>query len=116
MVCEIRPGVTPMTLLMDAILGLVVLEALALALYHRVTGGGIAPRRYLANLAAGFALLLAARLALGGAPSWQLAACLLASLCAHLLDFAGRWDRAATHQKRRTQMDPPFRSDRDTPR
>ncbi len=83
-----------MIVLMDGILGLVLVEALALALYHRATGGGLAPRRYLANLAAGFALLLTARLALGGAPTWQLAACLLASLCAHLLDIAGRWDRA----------------------
>jgi hypothetical protein len=80
-----------MRLLMDAILGLVVVEALALALYHRMTGAGIAPLRYLANLVAGFALLLAARLALSSAPDWQLATCLLASLCAHLLDFAGRW-------------------------
>ena len=85
-----------MRLLMDAILGLVVVEALALALYHRVTGGGIAPRRYLANLMAGFALLLTARLALGGAADWQLAACLLASLCAHLLDFSGRWTAPGT--------------------
>jgi hypothetical protein len=82
-----------MGLLMDAILGLVVVEAIALALYHRWTGGGIAPRHYLANLAAGFALLLAARLALAGGPAWQLAACLLASLFAHVSDFAGRWRR-----------------------
>ncbi|WP_158807569.1 hypothetical protein [Beijerinckia sp. L45] len=84
-----------MIVLMDGILGLVFVEALALALYHRTTGRGIAPQRYLANLSAGFALLLTARLALGGAPAWQLALCLLASLCAHLLDFAGRWDQAA---------------------
>ena len=79
--------------LMDGILGLVIVEALTLALYHRATGSGIAPRRYLANLMAGFALLLAARLALGDAPAWQLAGCLLLSLGAHVIDLAGRWAR-----------------------
>jgi len=83
-----------MSALIDAILGLVIVEAVALGLYHRITGRGIAPRHYIANLAAGFALLLATRLAVSGAPVWQLAACLLASLCAHLLDFAGRWTPA----------------------
>jgi hypothetical protein len=80
-----------MATLMTAILGLVFVEALALLWYHRATGRGVAPRALIANLAAGFFLLLAARLALGAAPDWALAACLLASLCAHLTDLAARW-------------------------
>ncbi len=80
-----------MVVLMDAILGLIVIEACGLMLYHRLTGHGPAPRAYLANIAAGFFLLLTARLAAGAASSWLLLVCLFAALCAHLTDLVGRW-------------------------
>ena len=82
-----------MSALMDAILGLVVVEALVLAFFRARTGGGIALRALIPNLAAGFMLLLTARLALGGAPTLALAASLLGALFAHLADLGLRWQR-----------------------
>lgn len=77
----------------DAILALTVLEAAGLWLYRRRTGRGPAPARVLPMLVAGFALLLAIRLALSGAaPVWFAAALALAG-AAHLLDLKGRWPR-----------------------
>ena len=82
-----------MARVIDAILVLVLVEAAALTLYHRRTRTGIAPGKLLPNLAAGFFLMLALRLALGDAPRWAVPACLLAGLFAHLADVAGRWER-----------------------
>jgi hypothetical protein len=81
-----------MEVLLDAILGVFAIEAVALGLYHRATGRGIAPRVYLPNLAAGFFILAAARVAVGGGPLVAIPFCLLAALGAHVLDFAGRWN------------------------
>ena len=53
--------------IVDLILGLMVVEALALIVYHRWTGRGIAPPDLLGNLLAGLCLLLALRAALVGA-------------------------------------------------
>ena len=75
----------------DAILVLVVVEGLGLVLLRRMTGRGPPARVVPAMLAAGFFLMLAARLALAGAGEGALAACFLAALVAHLLDLAGRW-------------------------
>ncbi len=77
--------------IVDLILVLVVLEAAALAAWHRRTGRGVALRAVAANLCSGAALLLAVRAALVGA-SWSLVALpLLAGLLAHLLDLRSRW-------------------------
>ena len=84
---------------LDAVLILVVMEAVALALHHRRTGRGVAPRHLFPNLAAGFCLTLVARLcaAGGGAPPASrvtlaaVGAVLFAALLAHLLDLAVRW-------------------------
>ena len=75
----------------DAILVLVIVEGLALVVLYRRSGRGIAPRRLLGNLAAGFFLMLATRLALAEAGDGPIAVCLLAALVAHLLDLAARW-------------------------
>jgi hypothetical protein len=75
----------------DAILAIVVLEAVALTLYWRRTGRGIPPGRLLPFLLAGAALLLALRGALTGAgPAWMGFWLLVAGL-AHLWDLRGRW-------------------------
>ncbi|WP_428374634.1 hypothetical protein [Lichenicoccus sp.] len=73
--------------IIDAILVFVVLEGLLLTLLHRRLGwsGGIG--KWAATLSAGFLLMLALRLALGGAAPVWLALCLLLSLCAHLVDL-----------------------------
>lgn len=82
---------------LDLVLLLVAAEAAALAVHHRRTRRGVAPRRLVPNLVAGFCLVLAARLCLPGgappAPAAQLAAAaaLFAALLAHLVDLAVRW-------------------------
>ena len=80
----------------DAILALVVAEAAILVLYNRRTGRGIRPSRLCANLAAGFFLVLAVRLAMatdahGALGQAAIGAALLGALLAHIVDLAGRW-------------------------
>jgi hypothetical protein len=77
--------------IVDLILGLVALEAMALLVHARRTGRGVAPAGLLTNLAAGTCLLLALRSALVDA-SWRwTAAFLAAALLAHLADLGQRW-------------------------
>lgn len=78
----------------DLILGLMVLEALALAWFYGRTGSGIPPRRLLPNLLAGAGLLLALRAALTEQPVTIVAAWLLIGLVGHLADLALRWERS----------------------
>ena len=83
-------------LAVDAILALVVLEAAALVLYYACTGRGIRPARLLANLAAGFCLVLAVRLAMAVdrqalVGEAAIGAALFAALLAHIVDLAVRW-------------------------
>ena len=78
-------------LAVDVILGLVVMEAVVLTAWKRATGQGLAPRAILGTLASGFFLMLATRLAIGGTGGGPIAACLFASLLAHVADLALRW-------------------------
>ena len=73
--------------IIDLILGLVVIEAAALALWRRRFGTGPAPGRLAANLASGCFLLLAVRAALVDAAWEWVALALLGSLLAHLADL-----------------------------
>jgi hypothetical protein len=76
--------------IIDLILGLVVVEVMALALWRRRFGKGPALGGLAANLASGGFLLLAVRAALVNA-AWQwVALALLGSLLAHLADLYGR--------------------------
>jgi hypothetical protein len=77
----------------DLILAMVLVEALALLAYRRITGRGIAGPDLIANLLAGACLMLALRAALAGA-GWQwIAVCMSAALLAHLADLWRRWRR-----------------------
>ena len=81
----------------DAILVLVVVEGIALTVFFRRTGRGVVPATLWPNLAAGFLLALAVRVALGGGPpplgtQATLAAVLGCALVAHLLDLRSRWN------------------------
>jgi hypothetical protein len=76
--------------IIDLILGLVVLEVLALALWRRRFGTGPTPGGLAANLASGGFLLLAVRAALVDAWWGWIALALLGSLVAHLVDLYGR--------------------------
>lgn len=77
--------------IVDIVLALTALEAVALMAYHQWTGRGIAPLDLLSTLAAGVFLMLALRAALTGAGWVWIAGCLVAALAAHLLDLARRW-------------------------
>ncbi len=73
------------------ILAGMVVEGCALAAWHRRTGRGVAPAEFLANLVSGMCLLLAMRLALGGAWWGWTGACLLGALAGHAVDLGRRW-------------------------
>jgi hypothetical protein len=81
----------------DVILILVLIEGVGLVVFNKATGRGVTAKQSLGMLAAGFFLMLAARLALdvGRDASIEaqapVAACLLAALVAHLADLALRW-------------------------
>lgn len=75
----------------DLILLLVALEALALLGWRKLRGGGIAPADLLFNLLAGAALLLALRAALAGAGSAWIGAALALALVMHAEDLRRRW-------------------------
>ena len=80
--------------LIDIVIVVTLLEAAALALYHRRTGRGMAPRDVLLNLGAGLALMLALRAGLEGAGWGWVAAGLVASGLAHAADLKRRWHHA----------------------
>jgi hypothetical protein len=73
------------------ILAGMVVEAIGLTVVHASRGRGVAPRLFLANLASGMCLLLAMRLALGGAWWGLSAAALLGALVFHITDLARNW-------------------------
>lgn len=82
----------PAERVVDLILVLVVLEAVLIALYHRATGRGVAPRDLVLTLLSGGCLLLALRLALSGAELVWVALALTGALLAHLADLYRRWN------------------------
>ena len=75
----------------DLILVILVVEAAALAVWHRRTGQGPRPGVLIPNLLAGGTLVLALRTALTGAGWMWTGAALAAALLAHLWDLAARW-------------------------
>ncbi len=77
----------------DWILAATVAEAGLLLVGWRMFRRGVPPGACLPNLAAGFCLLLAMRLALGGAWWGYVSAALLGGLGCHLIDLRGRWVR-----------------------
>ena len=84
-------GVPAIATLVDLVIALTVVEAVVLALLHRVGGRGVAPREYLANLLSGLCLMAALRCLAGHAePAW-IALWLLAAGLAHATDLARRW-------------------------
>jgi hypothetical protein len=77
----------------DLILACLVLEAIALLAWHRMTGRGLAPRAVAALLLPGAFLVLALRFALTGAAWPLIPAALVAALGAHLWDLSARLRR-----------------------
>ncbi len=77
--------------LITLILAGMLAEAALLVAYHRVTGRGIAPSRFLLNLCSGMGLLLAMRLLLAGAWWGWTSLSLLAALAFHVGDLVRLW-------------------------
>jgi len=74
----------------DLVLAFVVIEAIVLMAYRKVTGRGLRPLRVVLLLLPGVCLLLALRAALVGGAPLTVAAWLTAALFAHLADL---WQR-----------------------
>jgi hypothetical protein len=79
--------------LIDAVIAITVLECLALAVFNRRTGAGVAFPDFLAAIASGLCLMLALRcLARDAGPAW-VALFLVAAGVAHGADLRLRWRR-----------------------
>ena len=77
----------------DVAIAITLLEGLALAVYHRATGRGVAPRNFAINMVSGLCLMMALRTALTGS-SWMMVALFLsASGAVHAVDIWRRWQR-----------------------
>jgi hypothetical protein len=81
--------------LIDLVIGFTALEGLALALYHRLTGRGLAPAAYGLNLLAGLCLMLALRSAISTEQGFGMVPWLAASGLAHGTDLWMRWRQQA---------------------
>ena len=79
--------------LIDVVIGITMLEALALLAYRRKTGKGVAGSQFIVNLFAGLSLMLALRLSVGGAGWAWVAASLMLAGAFHGLDLWRRWER-----------------------
>ncbi len=79
--------------IVDLMIGIVILEWIAITVHRARTGKGVATLDLLGNLLAGVFLMLALRAALVGMAWPWIAAFLTAALPAHLYDVARRWKR-----------------------
>jgi hypothetical protein len=77
--------------MVDAILVLMALEAIALWFYRRRVGRGPSLLSLLPNFAAGACLLMALRAAVTNAGAGVVAGWLFGALLAHLADLSSRW-------------------------
>lgn len=83
--------------IVDLIVGLMIVEGIAIAIYWVARGRGIAPLDLIVNLLAGVALLLALRGALTGAGWRTIAGALVFAGVMHVLDLVRRWGRRGGH-------------------
>lgn len=82
----------------DLILLLMAVEAVALLAWRYFTGTGVAPRNLLPFLAAGICLMLALKFALIGQDWIHVAMALCGAFVFHLTDIALRWQSASQYQ------------------
>ena len=78
--------------IVDLVMAITVLEALALLLYRKATGKGVAARQFLVNLLSGLSLMAALRLTIAGSGWAGVTACLLLSGLLHVADLWRRWE------------------------
>ncbi len=79
--------------LVDAVIALTLLEFVALGIWYRKTGRGVAPSEIGFNLFSGVSLMLALRLALADSGAGPIALALTAAGVLHSLDLYRRWRR-----------------------
>jgi hypothetical protein len=79
----------------DLVIAFTLVECLLLALYHRATGKGVAPRDFGMNMLSGLCLMLALRCLARDAGAAWIALFLLAAGLAHGTDLLMRWRRGA---------------------
>jgi len=87
----------------DLVIAFTLVEGGVLALYHRSTGRGVAPRAFLLNMVSGLCLMLALRCLANDAGDTAVAAWLLAAGVAHGSDIRMRWQGRGTRAKRITR-------------
>jgi hypothetical protein len=80
--------------LVDVVIAFTALECAVLAVYHRITGRGVAPRDFALNIVSGLCLMLALRCLVRDAGVAWIALCLLAAGAAHGTDLWRRWQRS----------------------
>ena len=79
--------------LIEIVIAVTLLEGVALTVYHRISGKGVAPREFAANLVSGLCLMLALRGVLAGSGWGWTALLLLGSGLVHASDLWQRWKR-----------------------
>ena len=79
--------------LIEIVIAFTVLEGVALVAYHRLTGKGVAPREFAANLMSGLCLMLALRGVLASSAWGWTALLLLGAGVVHASDLRQRWKR-----------------------
>jgi hypothetical protein len=77
----------------DLIIAFTLVEGVAISLYFRATGRGVAPAQFGVNMVSGLCLMFALRSALAGSGAVAVAAGLLGAGLAHGLDLWRRWQR-----------------------
>ena len=78
--------------IVDIMLAVMALEVVAVTLYRRSRGGGIAFWPLILNIGAGGSLMLALRASLTDAGYLAVSAFLIFALIFHVADQVGRWD------------------------
>ena len=79
--------------LIEIVIAFTLLEGVALTIYHRITGKGVAPREFAANLLSGLCLMLALRAVLAGSGWGWTALLLMGAGMVHAGDLWRRWKR-----------------------
>ena len=79
------------TQLVDVVMGIALLEAVALLAFFWATGRGVAPLQFLPNLFSGLALMVGLRCVITGQPTLYLAACLVVSGTLHAVGLWHSW-------------------------
>ena len=79
----------------DAVIVFTLIECVALVLYHRRTGRGVAVRDFFANMVSGLCLMFALRCLATDAGAASVALFLLAAGLAHGVDLLMRWKRSS---------------------